>query len=81
MEKTAANDNIINIYGHTIQKGSEFIQGYYLKKVDEKKGRVYYKELKKLVYVYPYEIFCPAVPINKDLSLTAEDYQFLSDSI
>ena len=37
MEKTVANDDIIDIYGHTIQKGPKFIQGYYLEKVDEKK--------------------------------------------
>ena len=64
-----------------MQKGSQYITGHYLEKVSEKKDKIYYKELAKLLYVCPAEIFCPGVPINQDrLFLTAQEYQ-LSDSI
>ena len=55
--------DIIDIYGHTVQKGSEYIMGHYLVKVSKKTDKVYYKELAKPVYVYPAEI---AVPINQE---------------
>ena len=61
-----ADDVIIDIYGHTVQKGSEYITRHYLEKVSEKKDRIYYKELAKTVYVYPVEIFCPSVPISQE---------------
>ena len=57
---------LIDIYGHTVQKGSEYITRHYLEKVSEKKDRIYYKELAKTVYVYPVEIFCPSVPISQE---------------
>ena len=43
-----------------MQIGSEYIMGHYLGKVSGEKG------LAKPVYVYPLEIFCPAVSINQD---------------
>ena len=47
----------------------------------KKKDKIYYKKLAQPVYVYPAEIFCPAVPVNQDqLFLTDQEYQ-LSDSI
>ena len=49
-----------------MQKGSEYITGHYLEKVYKKKDKVHCQELAKPVYVYPAEIFCPAVPINQD---------------
>ena len=40
-----------------------------------KKGKIYYKELAKPMYIYLVEIFCPAVPIKQDqLFLTAQEY-------
>ena len=66
VRKTVADNDKIGIYGHSIQNGSEYIEGYYLEKATETKGKVFYKQLNKLVYVYPGEIFCPAVPIIKD---------------
>ena len=81
-EKDVAEDDIIDIYGHIIQEGSNYIKGFYLEKIDEKKGKFYYKQLKKTVYVYPHEVFCPFVALDKDgLFLTALDYQFLADSL
>ena len=66
VRKTVVDNDKIGIYGHSIQNGSDYIEGYYLEKAKETKGKVFYKQLKKLVYVYPGEIFCPAVPIIKD---------------
>ena len=66
---------IIGIYGHTVQIGSEQITGHYLEKVSEKKDKIYYKGLAKPVYVYPAEMFRPAVSINQDqLCFTAQEY-------
>ena len=80
--KSVATEDMIDLYGHLINKGSEYIHGHYLEKIGEKKSKVLYKELKKIVYIYPSEIFCPSVPIDKTgLFLTAHEYQFLSDSI
>ena len=54
------------MYGHTVQKDSKYIMGHYLENVSEKEDKIYYKELAKPVYVYPAEIFCPAVRISQD---------------
>ena len=52
------------------------------KNVRKKKYKIYYKELAKPVYLYPAEILCATVPVSQDqLFLTAQGYQFLSDSI
>ena len=59
----------------------EVIRVYYLEKISEKKLYIHYKQLKKLVYFYPSEVFSPWVPINEDLCLSLAEYQFLSDSI
>ena len=46
------------------------------------KGKHFINNSNKLVYVYPAEIFCPAVPVIKDgLYMTVQEYQFLCDSI
>ena len=80
--KDIADTDKIDIYGHSIQHGAEYIHGYYMEKINEKKGKVFYKQLKKVAHVYPYKIFCPSVSMDKDgLFLTAEEYQFLADAI
>ena len=77
VRKTVADNDKIGI-----QNGSEHIEGYYLEKAKETKGKVFHKQLNKLVYVYPGEIFCAAVPIIKDgLYMTVQEYQLLRDSI
>ena len=82
IEKAIAEDDIIDIYGHLIQKGAQYIKGFYLEKVDERKNNVFYKQLNKTVYVYPAEIFCPAVPIDKNgLYISVLEYIFLADSL
>ena len=80
VRKTVADNDKIDIYGHTKQNGLEYI-GYYLEKVKETKRKAFYKQLNKLVYVYPGEIFCLAVPVIKDgLHMTVQEYQFSYDS-
>ena len=52
------------------------------KKLKRLKGKHFINNSNKLVYVYPGEIFCPAVTIIKDgLYMTVQEYQFLCDSI
>ena len=66
VRKTIPDSDKIDNYGHTIQNGSEYI-GYYLGKVKETKGKVFYKQLNNFMYVYLGEIFCLAVLIIKDI--------------
>ena len=83
--KKVAEDDISDIYGHCIRKGTPYIEGKYLEKIEKKnanKNKIYYKELSKTVYIHPGEIFFPAVLVNEiDLSIDIEDYQFISDSL
>ena len=39
-EKTVADDDISDVYGHLIQKGVTFLKGQYLEKTKESKGKV-----------------------------------------
>ena len=48
--KCVADEDMSDVYGHLIQKGSEFCSGYYLEKIREKGEYIYYKLLRKLVY-------------------------------
>ena len=70
--KTTAEDNLCDHYGHNIQKGSQYVKGYNSEKVSEKKWKIMYKQLKQEVFIHPFEIFCPAVPIADDLSLSLQ---------
>ena len=80
--KGIADEDLVDFYGHIVKSGDKFITGVYLEKVNQKKEKVFYKYLKKNVYIYPGEMFCPAVAIHEtDLSISIEDYQFLCDSI
>ena len=47
VRKTVADNDKVDIYGHTIQNGSENIESYYLEKAKETKGKVFYKHLNK----------------------------------
>ena len=50
-------------------------------KKSEKKGRIIYKMLKKFVFVLPAQVVNPFVTLSDDLSMSAADYQWLTDSI
>ena len=60
IKKSEAAEDISDLYGHCIQKGSFYIEGRYLEKIEKKsadRSKVHYKELKKAVFVHPSEIF------------------------
>ena len=80
ISKSTANDDMIDIYGHTIQKGSKFLKGFYLEKIEQKKDNIIYEQLKNIVYIYPWEIFIPAVTIDTNLTMGIDDYLFLCNS-
>ena len=67
VRNTVADNDKIDIYGHIIQNVSEYIyiEGYYLEKAKKTKRKVFHKQLNKLLYVCPGEIFCLAVPVIK----------------
>ena len=76
-----ASDMMVDYYHHIIQKGDKYIAGNYLEKVKEKHGRIYHKCLSKTVYVLPAQVLCPLVSLDSNLSMSAANYQWLSDSI
>ena len=83
-EKSIATDDLVDFYGHIIQKEAKFLTGVYLEKKDAHRwsNRIYYKKHKKDVYIYPAEVFVPNVSIDdNELSMSLAEYQFLSDSI
>ena len=71
-DKSIAEDDLKDFYGHVIRKGDKFLTGVYLEKKDvskKKAGRIYYKKHKKEVYLYPEEVFSFAVSINENVRL------------
>ena len=58
-----------------------YLKCNYLEKKSERKGNVFYKMLKKIVYVFPEQIVNLFVSLNDDCSMSAADYQWLTDSI
>ena len=82
IEKLIAEDDMIDLYGHIIPNGEHYLKGHYLEKVDQKKDKITYKKHKKVVFIHPYEIFCPVVQMNpEELYLPIEDYLYLADSM
>ena len=47
VRKTVADNDKVDIYGHTIQNWYEYTEGYYLEKANETKGKVFNKQLNK----------------------------------
>ena len=72
-----AMDDTYDYYQHCIPKGTDYIVCKYLEKTDEKKGFVFYKQLKPDVFVLAGEVFCPCVNILDNLKLTIDEYQYL----
>ena len=58
-----------------------YLKCNYLEKISETKGNVFYKMLKKIVYVLPAQIVNRFVSLNDDLSMSAADCQWLTGSI
>ena len=72
---------MVDDYRHIIQKGDKYIGCNFLERVKEEHGRIYYKCLSKTVNVLPAQVLCPLVSLDSSLSMSAADYQWLSDSI
>ena len=68
---------------HFVSAGEKYIECQYLDKEPKKKttGMVHYKLLPEIVYVNPALVFAPCVNMNSDLSMSIEEYMWLSDSI
>ena len=65
--KEVAIESKTDIYGHIVQEGECYLEGYYLEKVRETNQRVFYKKLQKSAYVHPQAMFCPNVSLNEEL--------------
>lgn len=78
---TVATETMSDDYGHIIEKGVKYLICNYLEKKSERKGRINYKMLKKFVFVLPAQVVYPFVTLGDDLSMSAADYQWLTDSI
>ena len=78
-KKEVAIESKTDIYGHIVQEGECYFEGFYLEKVQETNKRVIYKKLKKLAYVHPQAMFCPNVSFNEEeMCLEIIDYVTLS---
>ena len=76
-----APEIMVDDYNRIIEKRSMYLKLNYLEKKSEKKGNVFYKMLKKIVYALPAQVVNPFISLNGDLSMSAADYQWLTDSI
>ena len=75
------DEELFDMYGTNIQVGSQYFKGYRLEKVKEKQGKVYFKQLKKVTYVYPWDIFCPSANVDAQLAMEIGDYINLCDCL
>ena len=73
---------MVDDHNHIIEKGSLCLKCNYLEKNLKKKGNVFYKILlNKIVYVLPAQVVNPFVSLNDGLTMSAADYQWLTNSI
>lgn len=80
-EKCVASENETDQYNHVVTKGSSFFKCFYLDKVKEKKGEVYYKRIEKTTFVLPYQVFLPSVQIDNKLAISSSQYMDLLSMI
>ena len=65
-----------------MQSGATYFKGYYLEKIGSSRRDILpYKQHKKIVYIYLAEIFYPAIAMSSQLTLSIEDYIFISDAV
>ena len=79
---------MVDLNNHVVMAGSPFIKVQYLEKKFgnnfNKKGVVVYKLLKDHVYVIPSQVMSTFVNptfVGNDMHISAEEYQWLCDSI
>lgn len=81
-KKSIATESKSDLFGHVVQEGELYLEGSYLEKIKETNSKVFYKKIKKNVYVHPQEIFMPVVSINEaDLSLDKSEYLYIPDCV
>ena len=77
--------SVVDDYNHIIRKGTKYLKCKYLEKKIRKKGSIFHKLLQKVVYVLPAQVVYPFVSDadieRDDLSISASEYQWLTDSI
>ena len=66
---------------HLFTRGEQYLKCRYLQPLKQKKGMHYYKKHVVVVFVNPLHILCPCVNISEDLTLSADDFQFLTDAM
>ena len=70
IEKKIKGDDTLesktDVHGHFDNVGDNHFEGFYLEKDRENKDCVFYKKLKKRVYVHPGSMFCADVPFDKE---------------
>ena len=69
---TAAED-MVGAYNHHISMGNKYILCNYLEKKSEKKSKIIYKILPKIVFVLLAQFVTPMVELNYQLSLSSAD--------
>ena len=58
-------DNKTGMFGHQVNQGAVYLEGFYVEKLNETKHKVMYKKLHKRVCIHQETIFCPNVAFNK----------------
>ena len=78
---------MIDLYNHVVKAGTSYIKVQYYEKKSTNvvtKGHIIYKQLKMVAYVIPSQVMTPLVNpilVGSDLHLTAQEYQWLFDSL
>ena len=81
-KKAVATESKSDIFGHLVQEGESYLEGYHLEKTKETKDRIFYKKIQKPVFIHAEEIFMPAVAIDEEsLSLSRMEHIYLSDCV
>ena len=79
LEFGEAKVDMLDSSNHVVGKGQCYIKCNYYERTDERRMKVYYKEIKEEVFVFPTQVMCPLVQMNDDLSLDINEYQCISD--
>ena len=82
LQKSVAEEEIEeDDSGHLFTRGEQYLKCRYLQTLKQKKGMHYYNKHAVVVFVNPLHILCPCVNVSEDLTLSADDFQFLTDAM
>ena len=76
-----ATQNLVDKNNHVILSGEQFIECQYLDKRSQGKSRVKYTLLPDIIYVNPAMVASPVVNMMSDMSMSIDEYIWLSDTI